>query len=159
VVEIETQLTGDLAGDLDRFGAKIEQSVIFSGAAAMARVIYDEVKLNTSGARMKKYEAGFIGPHEQSPPGRKTGTLDSAIYRVYSPELSSDTVKTYKISVNHVKAPHFWLIEFGWSRAPAHPYIRPAFDHIGDAIKAGQARMAGVLAEITHAGGGEALLP
>jgi len=139
VVNIETKLSGDLVAAMDAYEAKITNSVIMSGVAAMARVIYDEVKLNTSGQRAHGKPL--------DPPGVKTGTLDASIYRVYSPERSGDGFKTYRVSVNKSKAPHWYLIEFGWSRASAHPYLRPAFDHIEAAIKAGQARMATRLME------------
>jgi HK97 gp10 family phage protein len=139
MISIDAKLTGDLAGDLDRFEAKIKDSVIFSGVAAMARVIYDEVKVNTSGARKG-------GPKD--PPGVKTGTLNNAIYRAYSPEKSSDGVKVYNVSVNKSKAPHWHLIEYGWSRAPAHPYIRPALSRMKDAGDAGMARMTERMIEV-----------
>jgi HK97 gp10 family phage protein len=138
MVEINTNLSGDITAGLDKFEAKIKGDVILSGVAAMARVIYDEVKLNasartTSGNRREK--------------GRPPGTLEKAIYRVFSPEDSKDGTKVYKVSVNKTKAPHWWLVEFGSSRAPAYPYIRPAFSRIHDAIKAGNERMRERLAE------------
>ena len=144
MIDIGMNLTGDMLGALDKFEKDIKEKVIMSGVAAMGRVIYDEVKLNTSGAR--------AGGKPLDPPGVKTGTLDRAIYRVYSPERSSDGVKVYKVSVNRSKAPHWFLIEFGTSRAPAHPYIRPAAAKIPDALRAGQARMTERMAEM----GGEA---
>ncbi len=81
----------------------------------------------------------------------KSGTLKDAIYRVYSPEKSTGTQKTYRISWNGTKAPHGQLIEFGTSRAPAYPFIRPAFGRVKDAIEAGKARMTEKLAEIKSA--------
>jgi HK97 gp10 family phage protein len=125
MINIETRFSGNLEGALDKFEASIQGQVLISGVAAMARVIYDEVKLNASPPRL----------------GLKTGKLFNAIYRVYSPELSSDTVKYYKVSVNKSKAPHWHLLEYGTSRAPAHPFIRPAFNRMSDAITAGQVRM------------------
>lgn len=79
-------------------------------AQAGAQTFYDEVKLNV----------GRLG--------RKTGNLDSSIYQVFSKDNSSDKTATYHISWNHIKAPHGHLIENGHSRAPAHPFIRPAYD-------------------------------
>jgi phage protein, HK97 gp10 family len=125
VVEIKTNLSGDIIAGLDALEANIKGEVLLSGVAAMARVIYDEVKLNTSPPRM----------------GRKTGNLHDAVYRVYAKERGSDDTKVYRVSVNHKKAPHWHLLEFGTSRAPAHPYIRPAFDKIQQAIEAGNERM------------------
>lgn len=131
MINIDTKLSGDITAGLEKFEAKIKDSVIFSGAAAMAKVLYDEVKLNTSPPRM----------------GRKTGNLHAAVYRVYSPERSPDGVKTYRISVNKSKAPHWHLLEFGTSRMPAKPFIRPAFDKVQEAIKAGTERMQQVMAQ------------
>lgn len=132
MIDIEAKLSGNVLAALDKYEKKVMGSVIFSGAAAMARVIYDEVKLNTSGARKG-------GPGD--PPGRLTSTLHDAVYRAHSPERSSETKKTYAVSVNKSKARHWWLIEFGSSRHPAHPYIRPALSRVDDAMKAGNARM------------------
>lgn len=123
---IEIKFTGDLERALDQFEAQAKAKVLFSGAYGMARVMYDEVKLNVEPPRL----------------GIKTGNLQRAIYHVYSPEQSDEDKKTYKISWNKRTAPHGHLIEFGTARAPAYPFIRPAFDHIGRAIAVGKARMA-----------------
>ncbi|MBI4291323.1 MAG: hypothetical protein HY661_07590 [Betaproteobacteria bacterium] len=131
MLDMQTKLTGNLSADLERFEATIKESVIMSGAAAMARVFYEEVKLNTSPPRM----------------GIKTGNLHNAIYRVYAGDRSSEYAKVYRISVNKAKAPHWHLLEFGHSGQAAHPYIRPAFDLVQQAIGAGNARMAERLAQ------------
>jgi HK97 gp10 family phage protein len=123
MINFETKLTGDLSAQIDRFERKVQDEVLMSGVAAMAKVMYDEARFNA-----EKH--------------RKSGKLQDAIYRVFSPEKSSYATKTYRISWNKSKAPHGHLIEFGTSRAPAYPFIRPAFDRINEAIKAGQARMA-----------------
>jgi HK97 gp10 family phage protein len=128
MIKVDTKLSGDLAGDLQKFEKKVKESVLFSGVAAMAKVTYDEVRLNAE-------------------KNKKTGLLQSAIYRVYSPEKSTDDQKTYRVSWNKKKAPHGHLIEWGTSRAPAFPFVRPAFDHIQAAIDAGRARMAQRLAD------------
>jgi HK97 gp10 family phage protein len=126
MVKTETKLNGDLSAMLSKFEKNVQEKVVFAGVAAMAKVMYDEAKNNVP---------------------VKTGTLKEAIYRVYSPEKSTDTRKTYRISWNRKKAPHGHLIEFGTSRAPAYPFIRPAFDHIGRAIAEGNRRMKEVLDE------------
>ena len=145
MIDIDVKLSGDMMGALDGFAKDVEDKVIFSGVAAMARVIYDEVKMNAH----QRTVSG--NPREK---GRAPGTLESAVYRVYSPEKSSQGVKTYKVSVNKSKAPHWYLVEYGTSRAPAHPYIRPAADHIPQAIKAGQARMSERIDEVIAEKGG-----
>lgn len=133
---IDVKLQGDLAGALARYEQRVKDQVLFSGAAAMARVMYDEVKLNASGIK-------------PDGPGVVTGNLLGSIYWVYSPELSNPDRKTYKVSWNRAKAPHGHLIEFGTSRAPAHPFVRPAFDKVGTAIAVGMERMSQRLAEVT----------
>ena len=166
MINIEAKLTGDLAGDLDRFAKNIQDKVVLAGVAAMAKVIYDEVKLNTSGARAH-------GGRPLDPPDSVTGTLHNAIYRVFSPEQSTDEVKVYKVSVNKSKAPHWHLVEFGhWQPyavvkmpdgnivtlknrpldqpvfVPAVPYIRPTFDATSaQAIEAMKVRYAEALRE------------
>lgn len=133
MIKINTRLRGNLEKNLTTFEDKVKDSIIFTGVAAGARLLYEEVKLNTSGARATGEPGG--------PPGVKTGNLNAAVYRAYSPEKSPDGVKTYRISVNKAKAPHWWLVEFGSSRTPAHPYLRPAAARIPDAIKAGKEAM------------------
>jgi len=130
---VEAKLNGDFEADLSKFEKVIQEKVLFSGAAAMGRVIYDEVKLNASPPRL----------------GRKTGNLFDAIYWAYSPEKSTDSQKTYRVSWNKRKAPHGHLIEFGTSRAPAHPFLRPAFSRVNEAIRIGKERMAERMASET----------
>lgn len=123
---VEGKLSGDFEADLSKFEKDIQEKVLFSGAAAMGRVIYDEVKLNASPPRL----------------GRKTGNLSNAIYWAFSPEKSSDSQKTYRVSWNKSKAPHGHLLEFGTSKMPAHPFLRPAFSRVNEAIRIGKERMA-----------------
>lgn len=119
-MDLSAKLTGDLSTGLEKLEREVQERVLFSGVAAMAQVLYDEAK------------------------GRvpvQTGTLRESIYRAYSPELSKEASKVYRISWNRTKAPHGGLIEFGTSRMAARPFIRPSFDHVGEAIKAGQDAM------------------
>lgn len=120
---------GDLDADLDRFALDVQERVIIAGTAAAAKVLYDEAR-------------------QQAEKHKKTGLLQSAIYRVYSKEKSDATHKTYRLSWNKAKAPHGHLIEFGTSRLPAYPFIRPAFDRIVEAIEKGKERMAERIKEI-----------
>ena len=154
---VEAEFKGDLEQDLANFALKIQRDVIFAGSAAMARTIYDEVKVNV--AKL----------------GRKTGKLESAIFRAYSEKSSTDERKTYRIGWRYQDAPHAKLIEFGhWQYykvvrlsngdwvtlknqrldhpkwTPAQPFLRPAFSKVNDAIKAGKARMAQKLTELEN---------
>jgi HK97 gp10 family phage protein len=149
MVDIESNLSGDLSGALDKFEKSIQEKVLFSGIAAMAKVIYDEVKLNAPESEKEHWFHGTSFKKTGQKYLFQPGTLKSSIYRVYSPEKSSDTKKTYKVSWNHTKAPYGFMVEFGTSRAPAHPFLRPAFDRVNDAIEAGKARMSEKIHEIT----------
>lgn len=81
-------------------------------AQAAAEVIYQEARLNAP---------------------VKTGKLRSAIYQVHSEDNSGETKTTYHIGVNRRKAPHAHLVEFGTSRAPAHPFLGKAVHEKGTA--------------------------
>jgi hypothetical protein len=162
MIKVETKLTGDMIAGLDKFEKAITQSVIMSGVAAAAKVIYDEVKRN---APVYKGEAFTRKSGVKTTPGQ----LRDAVYRVYSPERSLDGTKVYKVSVNKSKAPHWALIEYGhWQTTtlyhgkdgkvgvrkldpprwvPPHPYIRRGWDKMQQAIEAGKARIAQRLSE------------
>ena len=147
---VSSRLVGNLAGDLARYEQRVKSEVLFTGVAAMARVIYNEVKLNAAPPRV----------------GQLSGNLAQSIYRVYSPEASSAERKTYKISWNKRTAPHGHLVEFGYYQkyrvvlasngqwitfknqplpvpvqVAAKPFLRPAFDHVGRAINEGKNAM------------------
>lgn len=130
---VEAKLGGDPELDLSKYEQKIQEKVLFSGSAEMASFMAAEVRLNASPPRL----------------GRKTGNLERAIYWAYSPERSTDSQKTYRISWNKRTAPHGHLIEFGTSRAPAYPFLRPAFSRINEAIAKGKERMAARLVSET----------
>jgi HK97 gp10 family phage protein len=102
---------------LDRLLQKAQTEVVISGAAAMARVIYDAVKANTATMRA-------------------TGTLDRSIYRTLSADRSDPDKAVYHVSWNKRTAPHGHLLEFGTSRMPAKPFIRPAMAQLPEASRA-----------------------
>src|ERR1035437_1325343 len=133
MISVATQLQPGWENSIDRWTKTIHESVAFAGVAAMALVIYDEAVANTSGDR----KTGLPG----GPPGVVTGNLHKAIYRVFSKTRSNDQLKTYQISWNKTKAPHGFLVEYGTSHTPAHPFMRPAWSHIEQAIESGRARM------------------
>lgn len=142
-----SQLQG-LRAKVREFGEAIKAEVAIEGAAGMAFVIYEDAR---SRVRVSSAPHYFYGSQFKKTGVKyliQPGTLKAAIYRVFSPERSSNTFKLYKISWNHTKAPHGAMVEFGTSRAPAHPFMRPAVARMGDAIAAGNSRMALKLAEI-----------
>lgn len=114
----------------------------------MAFVIYEDARSRAPVSAAPHY---FYGRQSKKTGVRyliQPGTLKASIYRVFSPERSTPTFKLYRISWNHTKAPHGAMVEFGTSRAPAHPFLRPALARLGDAIAAGNSRMALKLSEV-----------
>lgn len=116
-------------------------------AQAAAQVLYDQAKQNVNAI------------------GRVSGKLSAAIYQAYSKDNSRPGVATYHVSWNARKAPHGHLVEFGhiqrykvylgkdgkWhtnKKAPiaprhvaARPFLRPAWDHIKEAMAAAEAKL------------------
>jgi HK97 gp10 family phage protein len=139
---LDSKFVGDLDGDLSKFAADIQDRVVMSGAAAMAKVMYEEAQTRCPVSAEAHY---FYGTNHKSTGARylfMPGNLKKSIYRAYSPEKSTLTTKTYRISWNHSDAPYGYMVEFGTSRAAAHPFLRPAFSKVHEAIAAGKARMA-----------------
>lgn len=58
----------------------------------------------------------------------KSGNLRDSIYQYYNKRASTPEKAVYSISWNHRKAPYGYMVEYGTSRAPAHPFLRPAYD-------------------------------
>lgn len=141
MVEIEVKLSGDLIEGLDKFEGKIKGAILRPGAAAMAELMYFELKHNTSGAGVQKREKDFVGPTLPGPPGVVTGTLHNSVYWAHSPERSTDDQQVYHVSVNKSKAPHWWMIEYGTSKSRPHPYLRRSLSRMKDASNAGLARI------------------
>lgn len=69
------------------------------------------------------------------------GNLRKSIYQAFSKDNSMEmgdgyAKATYHISWNHTAAPYGFMVEFGTSRASAHPFLRPAYDAAGtDALE------------------------
>lgn len=148
MIKTRTRMLGNLSNDLAKFEQNVQEKVSMAGVAAMAKVVYEEAK-----ARAPRSEQAhkFYGRNSKKSGVTylfEPGNLERAIYRVYSPENSTDKRKTYRVTWNHQKAPYGFMVEFGTSRAPAYPFLTPAFDRINDAIKAGKERMAARLKEI-----------
>ena len=103
---------------LDSLSAAAEQDLIRPAAQAAAQVFYDQVKRNVAGL------------------GRITGNLDRSIYQAYRDKESGHGKAVYHVSWNMTKAPHGHLVEYGHGGkrpAPAHPFLRPAYDQAKDA--------------------------
>lgn len=122
-MKVEAKLKNNIGDSLKGLQGEELKSILFSGASAMAKVIYDDILNNPSFPE-------------------KSGLLKSAIYRAHSKDNSTDKKITYHVGVNKGKAPHWHWIEFGNSRIPAQPYIRPAADKMSEAVAAGMSRIA-----------------
>lgn len=108
---------------LDRIAAQAGAQVR-PAAQAAAEVLYREVK-----TRVPVSERGhwFHGTHQKY--FFPAGTLRDSIYQVYSKDNSTEhKVATYHVAWNHQKAPYGFMVEYGTSRAAAHPFLRPAYD-------------------------------
>lgn len=129
--------------DLNRFKTALNQkmaeiqSATRPAAQAGIQVIYDQARLNapvSDGAHF------FYGKNSKKTGVRyffKPGNLRDSIYQVYSKSNSSASRATYHVSWNHTKAPYGFMVEFGTSRAAAHPFLGPAIT-----AKSGDAREA-----------------
>jgi HK97 gp10 family phage protein len=144
---IEAKLDGDLEFDLSQFEKVVREKVLFSGAATMASVLAAEARTNAPTSTEAHYFYGSSFKKTGQKYLFQPGNLRKSIYWAHSAERSTENRKTYRISWNHTKAPYGYMVEFGTSRAPAHPFLRPAFGRINDAIEQGKARMAQRLAE------------
>lgn len=128
MIEFRTNGMDEINRKLDALAGRMKGDVIIAGCAAAALEFYVEAKLRAP---------------------VQSGTLRDAIYRVYSKDNSSDGRAVYHVSVNRSKAPHFHLVEYGTSRAAAHPFMRPAYDAAkGAAVKAAQQRMLDKMKEL-----------
>ena len=118
---------------LDEMGVTMRQQARPS-AQAGAQVLYDEVLLRVPVAATERATKSgrMIAP----------GALKASIYQVFSADHSGDGFATYHISWNRKKAPHGHLVEFGTSRAPAHPFLRPSYDaRINAALQAARSAL------------------
>jgi HK97 gp10 family phage protein len=107
---------------LDRIG-ETAVAIVRPAAQAGAQVLYEEVV-----ERAPKSEKAHIFHGKTKKYLFMPGTLRRSIYQAFSADRSSDTRATYHISWNHKKVPYGYMVERGTSRAPAHPFVRPAFD-------------------------------
>lgn len=125
MVAITTNLSGDLAGDLDKFAELIKANIVRNGSQAAAQVFYDEVKARVP---VSLHDHWFYGTHQKY--FFKSGTLKDAIYQVYAKDSSTEYVQTYDVSWNHQKAPYGFMVEYGTSNAPAHSFMRAAYEAV-----------------------------
>ena len=116
-----------ITAQLDKLNAVVN-SAVRPAAQAGAQVYYNEVKLRAKRGNETRYLKGGRT--------RPAGLLASAIYQVFSTKNSSEQKATYHVSWNKKKAPHGYLVEFGTSRAPKHPFLRSSYDAVHGAAEA-----------------------
>lgn len=128
---------------------KIDESV---GPAAKvgSQIFYDQVKENfRANVQFSRKAHWFYGLASKAAATNKKayaylfnpGTLYDSIYQVYSRDNSSDKRAVFHIAWNHQKAPYGFMVEFGTSRAPAHPFLNPAWSRRADVAVAVKAKI------------------
>lgn len=111
---------------LDGISRATEES-IRPAAQAGAEELYFEARIRVPQSVKAHF---FYGKNSKKTGVRyyfEPGALRNAIYQAYSKDNSGKLKATYHIAWNHQKVPYGFMVEFGTSRAPAHPFIRPAY--------------------------------
>lgn len=101
-------------------------SAIRPAAQAGAQVLYQAVKLNVPRSKKGHWFHGTSFKVNGKKYWFNSGTLQRAIYQVYSRDNSSASMATYHISWNHQKAPYGFMVEYGTSKAPPVGFVRRA---------------------------------
>lgn len=124
MIKTETRLIGDLEKQIETFSEEVKEGVLRAGVQAAAEMFYVEAKLRapvSDAPHMFKGTTRTYGPY--SP-----GNLRDAIYQVYSQDRSEKGAPVYHVSWNNKKVPYGYMVEFGTSKMPAHPFMRPAYE-------------------------------
>lgn len=101
-------------------------------AQAGAQVFYDEVKRRVPRSKKGHWFHGTSFKINGKKYWFDAGSLSAAVYQVFSNDKSGPGRATYHVAWNHKKAPYGFMVEFGTSRAPAHPFLRPAIAKAGE---------------------------
>ena len=122
------------ANQLSKRLNKVKENInaaVRPAAQAGAQVLYEAVKRNAPRSEKAHVFYGTNGKYLF-----QAGTLKDSIYQVYSKDRSGEQKAVYHIAWNHQKCPYGFMVEFGTSRAPAHPFLRPARALLPDAREA-----------------------
>jgi HK97 gp10 family phage protein len=103
------------------------QSHVREAAQAGAEHLYFEARLRAPASESEHWFHGTNKRYLFQP-----GTLRNSIYQVFSKDNSGQGFATYHVAWNHRKCPYGFMVEFGTSRAPAHPFLRPAYAAAGE---------------------------
>lgn len=129
-----------------RTKASALQAAARPASQAMAQVFYDAAKRNVPVGNRGHWFHGTSFKLTGKKYWFDAGSLSRAIYQVYSKDHSvQGGLQSYHISWNHTKAPYGFMVEFGTSKAPAHPFMRPAQIHAPKAFAAGKEVLARAL--------------
>lgn len=130
-----------LADKLDNI-TKAATGAVRPAAQAGAQVFYNEVR-----------QRAPVSDKPHSTKDKKQtyqpGNLRAAIYQAYMDKESGQERASYRVSWNKRDAFYARFVEFGTSKMPARPFLRPAFDAVQN--KALQAVNARMLAEVSKA--------
>ena len=124
---------------LDKIGSAAAE--VRPVAQAGAQVLYDEVLRRVPVSSKGHWFHGRDFRRTGKKYWFEPGSLRSSIYQAFSKDNSGAGRATYHISWNRLKAPYARMVEFGTPRAPAHPFVRPAYDaKVGEALEASRLR-------------------
>jgi len=123
-----------LAAQLDKI-TQAAEGAVRPAAQAGAQVFYEEVR-----------QRAPVGTKVHSTKGKKQtyqpGNLRAAIYQAYMDKASGQGRASYRVSWNKRDAFYARFVEFGTSKTPARPFLRPAYDAAQRrALQAANARM------------------
>jgi HK97 gp10 family phage protein len=117
------------SSQLNALLAKVVSTVdnaVRPAAQAGAQVIYEAVHRNVPQSGKGHWFHGSSFKLNGKKYWFDAGTLKRSIYQVYSKDNSGPLKATYHIAWNHQECPYGFMVEFGTSKAPAHPFLRPA---------------------------------
>lgn len=140
-----------LSGRLADFGDFVKGDVAIEGAAAFAKVIHDEARLRAPISEKAHLFYGRNSTKNGVVYRFEPGSLRGAIYRKFSEEKSTETLKAYRVSWNHKKAPYGHMVEFGTVHAAAHSFLGAAF--YARQRDGGAAALAAMAAKLREFGG------
>jgi HK97 gp10 family phage protein len=112
------------------------EAAIRPAAFAGSRILYSQVKRNTPSSNKSHWFHGKMFKINGTKYLFEPGSLFDSIYQKFSKDNSGTGKAEYHISWNHKKVPYGFMVEYGTSRAPAHPFLNPAWARRDDALAA-----------------------
>lgn len=100
-----------------------------------SQIIYDEARFRVPVSKRGHWFHGTSFKKHGTKYWFDSGSLRDAIYQVYSKDNSSKMKAEYHIAWNHQKVPYGFMVEFGTSNAPAHPFLGPSYTARAEDVK------------------------